>query len=146
MLPFLIPLITAAASKASEGQGQDGGSAQASPAAAPGGDSKIPAPQQTEQKPAGGDSSGISSGISNLFGGIKSMGGGNALGSVGKLFSDEKLKENVSPAPEMIDSILRKLKPGPGKSQETSKATLDIIMELGQRIKALEEKLGKEKQ
>lgn len=110
-----------------------------------------------------------------LWGGVKDV-----AGAVGGLISDERLKENVEPAPEMIDAILAKLQgktfdykpevgdPGrqigvmaqdlektplapvvqdtpAGKAIDTRKlstAALDLILELGQRVKELEGKVG----
>jgi len=110
-----------------------------------------------------------------LWSGIKDV-----AGLAGGLISDEKAKENIEPAPDMLDSILRKVRPktfdykegagepGPqvgvvaqdlektplapvveetpaGKVINTSKlstAALDLILELGQRVKELEGKGG----
>jgi Chaperone of endosialidase len=108
----------------------------------------------------------------SLLGGIGSL----ATGIAG-LFSDEKLKENITPAPEMLDQIIRKIKPKAfdykegdkgqvgvtaqnleqtplaptvqdtphGKMIDTGKlsaANLDLIVELGNRLKALEDHVG----
>lgn len=105
---------------------------------------------------------------------------GSAAGAAGSLISsDEKAKQNIQPAPDMLDAILRKVRPktfeykdgagepGPqvgvvaqdleqtplapvveqtpaGKAINTSKlstAALDLILELGQRVKELEGKV-----
>jgi hypothetical protein len=101
---------------------------------------------------------------------------GQAAGAAGTLLSDKEAKQNIEPAPDMLDSILRKVRPktfeyregegepGPqvgvvaqdleqtplasvveetpaGKAINTSKlstAALDLILELGQRVKELE--------
>ncbi|HXK36980.1 MAG TPA: tail fiber domain-containing protein [Candidatus Paceibacterota bacterium] len=108
-----------------------------------------------------------------LWGGIKDV-----AGFAGGLISDENAKENIQPAPDMLDTILRKVRPktfdykpgvgdpGPqvgvvaqdlektplapvveetptGKVINTGKlstAALDLILELGQRVKELEGK------
>lgn len=111
-----------------------------------------------------------------LLGGIGSLSQG-----IGSLFSDENLKKNMMPAPEMLDAILRKVKPKTfdykqgakdqvgvtaqnlektplastvqdtpqGKMINTDKlstANLDMIVELGNRLKALEAMVGGKKE
>ena len=110
-----------------------------------------------------------------LCGGVKDV-----VGGIGGLISDENAKKNIEPAPDMLDSILRKVRPKTfeykegagepgaqvgvvaqdleetplapvveetpaGKAINTSKlstAALDLILELGQRVKELEGKGG----